>query len=200
MPRLKNRRLEGFCREIAAMVPYDLAYVNAGYADTKWARYNANRLAHRPAIAARINELRDEFDRTASINADFVRAKLLELVTADVKDLYEICPETKQPRLRAITDIPRRISCAITRIKLDQAGQPVEVALSGKVEAAAALLRSLPGGSQEQHVHAHVTEIGQRLSTALARVNEPRQIEAAPGDDFEFERAAEAEERLPARV
>ena len=47
--------------EIASMVPYDRAYVTAGFKDSPWARYNANRLAHDPQVAARTEGLRCEF-------------------------------------------------------------------------------------------------------------------------------------------
>jgi hypothetical protein len=80
MPKLRNRKRETFAVEVAAMTPLDRAYVLAGYADSKWACYNASKLAHIPEVARRIDELQAEFADRSGIRAEYLQRKLLPLV------------------------------------------------------------------------------------------------------------------------
>jgi hypothetical protein len=89
MPALKNRRRERFALEIASMTPYARAYAEAGFKDSPWAAYNANKLAHDPAVAARIEELRTEFAGRSQIHAEYIQRQLLPLVEANPQDLFE---------------------------------------------------------------------------------------------------------------
>ncbi len=57
------------------MTPCDRAYVLAGYSDTPWARYNTSKLAHVPEVAARIEELMDQFSDHSGI-AEYLQRKL----------------------------------------------------------------------------------------------------------------------------
>jgi hypothetical protein len=73
MPRLKNRKREHFAIEVAPMTPPDRAYLLAGFKDSKWAPYNARKLANTPAVAARIAELQREFAERAQLHAEYVQ-------------------------------------------------------------------------------------------------------------------------------
>ncbi len=152
--RLRNSRHERFAREIAALSPLATAYREAGFGgDPKWHRFNASRLANQPAVKARIDELRIEFERMSAIHVDYVRHQLLKTIEADPRDLFERDPEDpkgKRFRLRSIADLPRHLTAAIAKLKIDpETGAPVEVLLADKNAAAATLLRSLPGGAGE---------------------------------------------------
>lgn len=147
MPALRNRRRERFALEIATMTPYDRAYVAAGFSDTPWAKYNANRLAHDPAVAARIAELREQFAEKNQLHAEYLQRKLLPIVEANVQDLYTIVPNpdgTTREVLKSIAAMPRDLAAAIKKIKCDpETGAVTEIDFHGKVEAGNVLLRSV---------------------------------------------------------
>jgi hypothetical protein len=154
--RLRNSKHEKFAREVAALTPLGSAYKEAGFAgDERWFRYNASKLANKPNVRARIEELRAEFERMSSIHVDYVRHQLLRTIEADPRDLFEKDPTDstgRRFRLRSIADLPRNLAGAIAKLKLDPGtGAPVEVSLADKNAAASTLLRSLPGGAVERH-------------------------------------------------
>jgi hypothetical protein len=77
-----------------------------------------------------------------------VRHKLLAFLDGDPRELYEFNGDGKL-RLRPLNELPERVRKTITKLKVDpETGTPVEITLAGKVEAAATLLRSLPGGDR----------------------------------------------------
>jgi hypothetical protein len=154
--RLKNAKQERFARGIAALVPLATAYAEAGFAgDPRWHCYNASKLSNKPHVRARIDELRLEFEKHSAIAADYIRHQVLKLLEANLADFYEADPNDasgKRVRLRSINALPRHLSAAITKIKLDpETGTPTEIVLASKSESAGILLRSLPGGSVERH-------------------------------------------------
>lgn len=154
MPKLKSRKREMFAIEVASMTPYDRAYVLAGYTDSLWARYNAAKLAQVPEVAQRIEELLKDFAVYSGIHAAYLQRQILPLVEANLRDFYEPVLDDHGKkvgdRLKVISDLPRNLAAAITRVKYDpESGRPVEVILSNKIEAASTLLRSLPGGGQD---------------------------------------------------
>jgi hypothetical protein len=75
MPKLQSRKREMFAIEVASMTPFDRAYVLAGYSDTPWARCNTSKRAHVPEVAARIEELMDQFSDHSGI-AEYLQRKL----------------------------------------------------------------------------------------------------------------------------
>jgi hypothetical protein len=154
--RLRNTRHERFAREVAALTPLGTAYREAGFGgDPKWHPFNASKLANKPPVRARIDELRVEFEQMSAIHADYIRHQLLPIVEADPRDLYERDPTDltgKRRKLRAISELPRHLAKAISRLKIDpETGEPMEIIFANKTEAGATLLRSLPGGSVERH-------------------------------------------------
>jgi Terminase small subunit len=153
--RLRNTKQERFAREIAALTPLAVAYGMAGYGGApEWHPYNASKLANKPHVKARIDELRAEFEKESAIKVEHVRHQLLRIVEAAPRALYERDPDDetgKRLRLRRIDELPTHVALAVANIKLDpESGEPVEVKLADKVPAAATLLRSLPGGAVER--------------------------------------------------
>ncbi len=150
MAKLKNRKREMFAIEIAAMTPLDRAYVAAGYSDTPWARYNASKLTHVPEVTARIDELQREFSDRAGIQAAYIQRKLLPIVEANTQDLFEPILDGNGKKigdkLRAVSDLPRDLAAAVSKIKVDpESGAVVEITLANKTEAGTILLRSVGG-------------------------------------------------------
>jgi hypothetical protein len=162
--RLRNTQHERFAREVAALVPLAVAYREAGFGgDPRWHAFNASKLANKPKVKQRIDELRAQFEQLSAIHVDYIRHQLLHTVDADPRDLYERDPNDpagKRHRLRQISELPRYLATAISRVKIDpESGQPVEVILGNKNEAAATLLRSLPGGSSDESAKAAAAAI-----------------------------------------
>lgn len=131
------------------MTPYDRAYVEAGFSNTPWARYNANRLAHDPAVAARIAELRGEFEERSQIHVEYLQRKLLPIIEANAQDLFTtwVTPDGRALQvLKSISAMPRDLAAAIKKIKCDpETGAITEIDLYGKIEAGSVLLRSVGG-------------------------------------------------------
>jgi hypothetical protein len=157
MGRLRNTKHERFAREVAALAPLGEAYRSAGFSgDEKWHRFNASRLRNKPAVKVRIEELRLQFEEMSAIHVDYVRHKLLSFIEMDARELYQpdpADPTGKRLILRPLNELPERITKSITKLKLDpESGRPMEIVLAGKVESAATLLRSLPGGSSGETI------------------------------------------------
>lgn len=194
MPKLKSRKREMFAIEVAAMTPLPSAYVAAGYSNTPWARYNANKLSHTPEVAARIDELQAEFSERSGIHAEYLRRKLLPIVEANSQDLFEpILDATGKKtgdRLRAISDLPRDLAAAISKIKCDpETGAPVEIVLAGKIEAGSVLLRSV-GGLLDRHEH--TGRDGESLSLEAMIMHSYQRPAAAESAPAAIEKCAEA--------
>jgi len=162
--RLRNTKHERFAREVAALVPLAVAYREAGFGgDPRWHPFNASKLANKPKVKQRIDELRVPFEQLSAIHVDYIRHQLLRTVDADPRELYERDPDDptgKRHRLRPISELPRHLATAISRVKIDpESGQPVEVILGNKNEAAATLLRSLPGGASDESAKASASAV-----------------------------------------
>jgi Terminase small subunit len=178
------------------LTPLATAYREAGFGgDPRWHPFNASKLANKPPVRERIDELRLEFEKMSAIHVDYIRHKLLRIVEADPRDLYEpdpADPTGKRRKLRPISDLPRHLTAAIARLKIDpETGEPVDIVFAGKNEAAATLLRSLPGGSIERHEHVAPDGetmdkiekvLGQLLGTADAKLLAELQRALAAGD------------------
>ena len=145
MPQLRNRRHECFAREIAAMAPFASAYAAAGYSgDPQWFRYNASRLANKPDVKARIEELQVEFNRSAAIHSSYIQQKLLPLIEGNVQDFYTVDADGNE-RLRSISELPRALAAAVTQVKFNENGGLAEIKLADKNAVATTLLRSVGG-------------------------------------------------------
>jgi Terminase small subunit len=178
MARLRNPRRELFAIEVASGTPLDRAYVAAGFKGGRWARPNASKLAHRPEVAARIGELQQQYATEGGLQAAYIQAKLLPLIEADLRHLFEKGSDGK-PRLRNLTELPDGIAAALSSVKVDEDGKIHEFKLASRTDAARTLLQSI-GAIIEQHAHAHAhahgyahtSSLADRLNAARARARE----------------------------
>jgi hypothetical protein len=81
----------------------------------------------------------------------------LPIVEANPKDLFEplLGADGKKhgDKLKAVSDLPRELAAAISRIKCDpESGEVVEIVLANKIEAGNVLLRSV-GALIDRHEH-----------------------------------------------
>ncbi len=94
-----------------------------------------------------------QFAIEGGLQAAYIQAKLLPLIEADIRELFEIGAAGK-PRLRKLTELPAGIAAALSSIKVDKDGRVYEFKLASKTDAARTLLQSI-GAIIEQHAHAH---------------------------------------------
>lgn len=170
MGRLRNPKRERFAVEVASMVPVGRAYVLAGYRDSSWARPNGSRLAYEPQVAARIEELRGEFRKSAALSVEYLQALLLPVAEANVLDFFK--SENGELVPKPISELKREHTAALAAIKVDKTGT-VELKFHNKTEAVNVLLRSI-GAITERHEHDHAyafgTGLGERLDRARQRL------------------------------
>jgi hypothetical protein len=215
MPRLRSSKHERFAHAVAALTPLGTAYREAGFrGDERWHPYNASKLANKPEMKARIEELRLQFERTcahgAVVHADYVRLQLLPLIETDGRELYEPDPENpSKVRLRPIESLPPHVAKAITRIKIDaETGRPVEIVLASKIEAAGTLLRSI-GGFVDKHelsggnggpiVTQEISDEDRRKALAALFAKFKAKAETAAVQSMQTERLSQANETAPVK-
>jgi Terminase small subunit len=149
MPKLRNRKRERFAIEVAAMAPLKEAYVAAGFKESPWSTYNASRLSHDPQVAARIAELQEEFSDRAGIKVEWLQTKLIPLLDADPRKLFEAVDDGaggKIERLRPISNLPSDLAAAVSKIRLDpKTGAVTGIDLADKNSVGNTLLRSVGG-------------------------------------------------------
>lgn len=95
---------------------------------------NASRLLAESKVAARIDELRAERAEATKIERGKVERVLMDIITADLNDLYIVDSKTGRIKLRTPYQLPKRIRNALKKIKNNNG--VVEYELNGKVEAA----------------------------------------------------------------
>jgi len=149
MSALKDPQYEKFASELAELKAPIEAYKLAGFVPH---RGNANRLARRPEIKARVQQLLDEAAEYADIRRVRVLVEIDRVGRANLADFYEKVSTGKdvngieqfELRLRDITSLPRHLTAAIAGIEWDEAGRP-KLKLHDKNQANFTLLKHLGG-------------------------------------------------------
>jgi hypothetical protein len=136
---LPNLKWEKFCREYASGESLASAYVRAGYADTRNARFNASRLSNKAPVRARINELLEQFAEASAVKVEYLQHQLLPMLRVNSQDLFD-----ETGKLRPIAELRRDCAAAIKSIKFHkETGHVSEIVLADKIAAAGVLLRSV---------------------------------------------------------
>lgn len=167
MPQLKNRRHELFAVELATGAPLLSAFLAAGYRDSYSARYNASRLRNTPAVRTRVDELLTEFGERSLVQKDWVLSQLIPIVEGNIKELFEVRAGASGQmtlKLRPLSELSSRTTAAISRIKVDEEGRPVEVWLHNKTETANVLLRGIGAIKEDRVVIAALEKKASELS------------------------------------
>jgi hypothetical protein len=149
MSALKDPQYEKFASELAELKAPIEAYKLAGFVPH---RGNANRLARRPEIKARVQQLLDEAAEYADIRRVRVLVEIDRVGRANLADFYEKVSlgkddngnEQFEVRLKDITSMPRHLTAAIAGIEWDEAGRP-KLKLHDKNQANFTLLKHLGG-------------------------------------------------------
>jgi hypothetical protein len=168
MGKLRNPRRERFAVEVASMVPVDRAYLAAGFrSKPEWARPNGSKLAHEPAVAARIAELQNEFKSSAGLHVQYLQGLLLPAAEANLADFVsDDGPDG--PRFKKLSELTRAQAAAIQAISFGDDGAVTDVKLVPKTEAVKALMVSIGATGVQKHEHS-LTGLGDRLDRALNR-------------------------------
>lgn len=150
MAALKDPQYEKFASELAELKAPIEAYKLAGFVPH---RGNANRLARRPEIKARVQQLLDEAAEYADIRRVRVLVEIDRVGRANLADFYEKVSigkdevtgvEKFEIRLKDITSLPRHLTAAISGLEWDEAGRP-KLKLHDKNQANFTLLKHLGG-------------------------------------------------------
>jgi len=150
MAALKDPQHEKFASELAELKAPIEAYKLAGYVPD---RGNANRLARKPHIRARVAELLNEAAEYADIRRVRVLVEIDRVGRANLADFFEKISlgkdettgaEKFEIRLRDITTLPRQLTAAISALEWDEAGRP-KLKLHDKNQANFTLLKHLGG-------------------------------------------------------
>lgn len=149
MAALKDPQHEKFASELAELKPPIEAYKLAGFVPD---RGNANRLARKPHIRARVQALLDEAAEYADIRRARVLVEIDRVGRANLADFFEkvqvgTADDGKavyELRLRDITALPRYLTAAISSLEFDDAGRP-KLKLHDKNQANFTLLKHLGG-------------------------------------------------------
>ena len=94
----------------------------------------ASRMLDNVKVMSRIEEIRAERAANSVTDRKKVEKVLMDIVTADINDLYISDPKTGRIKFKTPSQLPKRIRNALKKIKNDKG--VVEYEFSGKVEAA----------------------------------------------------------------
>ena len=110
---------------------------------------NACKLVKTAKVAQRIDELRDERRKTTEVKRETVEKVLMDIVTADINELYIADARTGKIKLRTPSQLPKRARNAMKKMT-NKRGE-VTYEFNGKTEAAK-LLASMNGWNAPQQV------------------------------------------------
>lgn len=164
----KNRltvKQEMFCRHYVeignASEAYRLAY---NCANMKPASVNRNAFAmlHDTKIASRVDELMAEYAEATRVDRKKVESVLMAIVEVDPSDMYYVDEETGKTKLKAPSQMPKRLRKALKKIK-NKRGE-VTYEFNGKTEAAR-LLASMNGweAPKEVNVNGNMNVDGRKI-------------------------------------
>lgn len=111
-------------------------------------------LMNNPKITQRIDTLREERRQATEEERRQVEQRLIDIVTADVSELYYTDPKTGQPRIRRPWQLSRKMRNAVKSVR--GSGDNLTYELHGKIEAAK-LLATLNGWNEPQQMNVRQT-------------------------------------------
>jgi hypothetical protein len=125
------------CRDVAGGMTREAAWRAAGLGSR-----NSTRFFKRPEVAARVAELREEFNKGSAISLAYLQEQLLALTKADVGLYLEKRPYSDKLRVKDITGLPPELRACISEVTIDKAGT-LNFRLHDKTKAIEALLKSI---------------------------------------------------------
>jgi hypothetical protein len=117
---------------------------------------NQWRTFQRPDIQARVEYLRNDFNRMAGISLAALQARLLRIADTNVIDYFEADATTKRLRLRDLTALPRVVTGSIAEVQIDPKGA-VKIKTSDRLHAIDSLIKTIGGFAPEEAASAGTT-------------------------------------------
>ena len=128
---------EAFCRNYVdtgiASEAYRMSY-NAEHMKPESIWCNASQLLSNTKVAQRIEEIRREYAEASKVERKKVESVLMDIIIADPSELYTYDQKTGKHRLKAPSQMPKRIRNALKKIKNNNG--VVSYEFNGKTEAA----------------------------------------------------------------
>jgi hypothetical protein len=161
MPALRNPVHESMCRDVAGGMSREAAWRAAGFGSR-----NSTRFFKRPEVAARVEELRTEFNEGSKLQLAYLQESLLTLSKADIGAYFEKRPHSDKIRAKDITSLPPEVRACISEVMIGKDGT-VNLKIHDKVRVLEALVKTIAGPSVDVDV---ALGLGEKLDRAIARV------------------------------
>lgn len=119
-------KMELFCQYLFdckgnASEAYRMAYDTSNMADnTIWS--NASRLKDNSKVKARLSELEAERAKATEADRKIVQGVLMDIITADIDDLYYLNPVNGNIKTKKPSQLPGRVKRALARMKVTKDG------------------------------------------------------------------------------
>lgn len=128
---------EAFCRHYVdtgnATEAYRMSYdCSKMKAETIWS--NASRLLVSSKVAARINEIQQEYAKRSKVDREKVEKVLMDIIQVDPSEMYTYDEKTGKLRIKSPSQMPKHIRRALKSIKNKKG--VISYEFNGKTEAA----------------------------------------------------------------
>jgi hypothetical protein len=140
MPALKNPKEDAFARECAAGKTLVEAWVAAGYSRKS---RNWRRVANKPEVKARIEEVAAEAAKMSSVSLAYIQAKLKKAIDANVADF--LMAENGRMKVRDLTTLPREITAVLSEVRINRKTGDVALKIDDHIAALGLLVKTIPG-------------------------------------------------------
>jgi hypothetical protein len=177
------------CRDVAGGMTREASWRAAGFGSR-----NSTRFFKRPEVAARVAELREEFNKGSAISLAYLQEQLLHLTKADVGNYLEKRPYSDKLRVKDITGLPPELRACISEVTIDKAGT-LNFRLHDKTKAIETLLKSI--GSIGEAAGVNVLQFN-RIERVIVPISSAQT--AAALNDADDERRTENGRRILERA
>jgi hypothetical protein len=137
MPALKNPVHDSMCRDVAGGMSREATWRAHGFGSR-----NSTRFFKRPEVAARVEELRQEFNEGSKISLAYLQEKLLNFTTADIGRYLEKRPYSDKLRVKDLTALPPELRACVSEVTIDKNGT-LNFRLHDKTKAIEALIKTV---------------------------------------------------------
>jgi Terminase small subunit len=134
---LRNPVHESMCRDVAGGMSREAAWRAHGFGSR-----NSTRFFKRPEVAARVAELREEFNQGSAISLAYLQERLLAFTTADVGNYLEKRPYSEKLRVKDLTALPPELRACVSKVTIDRNGT-LNFELHDKTKAIEALIKTV---------------------------------------------------------
>jgi hypothetical protein len=161
------------CRDVAGGMSEHAAWVAAGNKGR-----NGSRFFKRPEVAARVAELRQEFNERSAIALSYLQEQLLQLLKADIGNYLEKRPYSNRLHVRDLTQLSPELRACISEVTFGKGGE-INIKVHDKLKVMDTLLRSMGIGIDSATANVQIAQIERVIvdrPTPVAQAS-PKQID-----------------------